>query len=274
MKRAVRERQEQALAEHAREAAELLALQALLDHRIPDSERLVRDMKDPRFLDELRDRGRGSSGATRASDVVARYSRVIAQRTGGNAESVRQHFTGLIGKQQAADLGVNPGRMKITDRPLARGGVVVQIMLNPQEAVAIAGYLASPQHLNLGNLPVNPFGSPKLADLMNQLQALNRAARTAPEFTYGLSPTSAQLRDEAGKLTDVVVHELSRTLPDNEARRAALKAMRLDDCLEIYRPGVLGPSGIVPGTAEQPTRYRIRANHRDVTWRLLDFYQP
>ena len=118
--------------------------------------------------------------------------------------------------------------------------------------------------LNLGVPPPNPFGSPEFADLMDQLKVLGRMERTAPDHPYTLSggPTAYQLQDEIAKLADVVVNEFSRAMRDNEAREEALKAMRLDDCLEIYTPGVLGPSGLVPGAPGEPTKKGTQSSAR------------
>jgi hypothetical protein len=297
MKRAEKARWERAAEERAREAAEELALKVLLGRRFPDSEHLVRAMKHPLFLTELRARGGGPTGVTYTSDVVRRYARVI----GGDAQAVKQHFTQLIGKEQAGKLGINVGKLKISDRPAPRFGTTVDIeLLSDHDVVVIAEYLASPGYLDLGNLPPNPFGSPRIANLMNNIKVLQQEAKRAPSHPYTLSggPTVHELHYRIGKIVSIVAYEISRGMPDNAAREAALKAMRLGECLRIYTPRVVRRTGwqdiqayetdpgtgqpepvtrriavygTVPGTPEEPTRYMV-LDLKAVVARFLNWY--
>jgi hypothetical protein len=192
VKCAERQRRERALEVHGRDEAEWLALKALLDHRIPDSERLVRAVKHPLLLSELAAHGTGPTGVMYATDVVRRYARVIAQRTGGTAQAVQQHFTQLIGRERAAELGVNLAKLKVTSRPNESVGAVVDVIFSDRDIAAVAGYLVLPDHLNLGNLPPNPFGSPRVGGLMERMKSLNYQARRTPENTQGVGLNSAQ----------------------------------------------------------------------------------
>lgn len=303
MKRAEKESRQRAFEEHARkvtEGAEELALKALLDHRVPDSERLVRAMKHPLFLNELRARGNGPTGVAYTADVVRRYARIIAEHASGDAQDIRRHFQQLIGKEQAAKLGINVGKLKISDQPAPGGGTIVDIKLSDHDVVAIAEYLISPDHLNLGNLPPNPFGNPRVASVMDTIKVLRWEEARAPEhpYTYSGGPTVYELRHQIAKNVKIVANEISRAMPDNAAREAALKAMRLDDCLTIYTPRAvrqtgwqdiqayetdpaagrptpmarrIAVSGFVQGTPDDPTRYRVH-DPEVVATRLLNFY--
>jgi hypothetical protein len=51
------------------------------------------------------------------------------------------------------------------------------------------------------------------------------------------------MQHEMGRDVAVVVNEISRAMPSNAAREAALKAMRLDECLDIYTPDVVRGTG-------------------------------
>jgi hypothetical protein len=301
MKRAEKAYRERALAERAREAAEELALKALLDHRIPESERLVRDMKHPLFINEFRAHGIGSTGVTYTNDVVQRYARIIAEHASGDAQVVKQHFQQLIGKEQAAKLGINVGKLKISDRVAPGGGTIVDIKLSDHDVAAIAEYLVSPDHLNLGNLPPNPFGNPKVANLLDSIRNFQSVAQIAPSHPYTGSslPTTHALQYTMAQEVDVLANEISRAMPSNAAREAALKAMRLEECLKIYTPHVVrrtgwkdiqvsetGPLtgqpiavtrripvyGTVPGTPGDPTRYRV-LNAEGVAGQLLNWYK-
>ncbi len=300
MKRAERERRERQVEDDRRAGAERLALKALLDRRIPDSERLVCDMKHPHLLDEFAAHGEGPTGVTHSTGVVRCYARVIAQHVGGGAQAVQQHFTQLIGKERAAELGINLGRLQVTSHPAAGGRTTLDVEFRRQDIAAIAGYLISPDHLNLGSLPPNPFGGPRAAALMDRMKALYHRSRWATE-NVDEGPTVHQLQYQAEKLAAAVAHEISRAMPSNQARSAALKAMRLDDCLETYLPRVVHRTGwqdilvhdpdpatgrpvpatrkiavygISPGKPGSPTRYRIRAGdaRHHVCGRLLSFY--
>jgi hypothetical protein len=301
VKRAERERRERALEEHGRQEAERLALKALLDHRIPDSEHLVRAMKHPLLPGELAARGAGPTGVTYSSDVVRLYARVIAQRTGGAAQAVQQHFTQLIGKERAARLGINLGKLKVTSQAAEGGGTLVSVVFSDHDSVAVAGYLVSPDHLNLGDLPPNPFGNPRVADLMKQMKVLHDQSMIAHTTPYnGVGPAAGQFRSQAEELVDVVAYEISRAMPGNEAREAAIKAMRLTDCLETYTPQVVRQTGwqdirvhdpdpvtgqlvtgtrniavygVSPGELGSPTRYGHRLGKRyDLLCMLLNLY--
>jgi hypothetical protein len=77
-------------------------------------------------------------------------------------------------------------------------------------------------------------------------------AQMAPSNSYSGrgGPTSHQLKHEMhvmqhemGRDVAVVVNEISRAMPSNAAREAALKAMRLDECLDIYTPDVVRGTG-------------------------------
>jgi len=225
--------------ESYRKKAEGLARHALLDHRIADSGRLVSDMKDPLLHGELSSRGSGPTGVTYATDVVRRYTRIIAQRTGGNAQAVGEHIARLLGKEHAARLGVNLRKLKVIDQPAPDGGTTVDIRLSDHDVIAIAGYLVLPENLNLGNLPPNPFGGQRIADLMERTKALDHAARWAPDHPYTRSggATSYQLQASANKYAEIALNEISRAMPSNEAREAALEAMHLEGCIEIFTPG-------------------------------------
>jgi hypothetical protein len=290
MKRAQKKEWERVYARRAAEehavAAEWLAIRALLDHRIPDSGRLVRDMRDPRLADELRAHGSGPTGVAHATDVVRRYALIIAGRTGGDAQAVTQHFRQLTGGERAGKLGINTGRLKMSDRTAPDGSRTIDIELSDRDMAAVAGYLASPDHLNLANLPLNPFGSPRVADLLVRIHRTLNMAQIAPSNPHKAlgRPTSHQLQSEALRDAHVVAHEISRAMPSNAAREAALKAMRLDGCLGIYTPDVVRRTGwqdvqvsetdpvtgqlvpvtrkvpvygIVPGLPGDPTRYRV-----------------
>jgi hypothetical protein len=294
MKRAEKEYRARVSAQQAREAAENqanaaehLAIKALLDQRIPDSERLVCDMKHPLVINELRAHGSGPTGVTYTTDVVQRYARIIATHTGGDAQAVKQHFEQLIRREQAAKLGIDIAKLRISDRATPGGdGTIVDILLSDHDVVAIAEYIVSPDYLNLGNLPPNPFGNPRVASLLASINWLRTMAQYAPAHPYTGTgkPTTHQLKHQMELEVEVVVNEISRAMPGNAARAAALKAMRLDDCLKIYTPGVVRRTGwqdiqvyetdhvtgqptpatsripvygIVPGTASDPTRYRV-----------------
>jgi hypothetical protein len=102
-----------------------------------------------------------------------------------------------------------------------------------------------------------------------------------------------------GELADVVAHEISRAMPSNEAREAALKAMRLSHCLETYMPQVVRRAGwqdirvhdadpvtgqptsemrkiavydVSPGEPGSPTRYRCAGKHHALVYGLLNLY--
>lgn len=290
--KAGKKRSERITEESFREKAAGLARRTLLDHRIADSGRLVSDMKHPLFLNELQSRGSGPSGVIYATDVVRRYLRVIAQRTGGDAQAVREHITRLLGNECATRLGVNLRKLKIFDQPAPDGGMTVDIQLSGHDVIVIAGYLALPENLNLGNLPPNPFGSRRIADLMDRIKRLDYAERRAPEHPYTRSggPTSYQLRDSANEYVTIALNEISRVMPSNEAREAALKAMRLEDYIEIYMPGRGGHDGwqvieaseadpatghpalparrvpaykTIPVASGGPTRYRYKVHKSD-----------
>jgi hypothetical protein len=257
-------------------------------------------MKHPLLGSEILARGKGPSGVTYTTDVVLRYARIIALRTGGDSRAVKQHFTQLIGKEQAAKLGFNVDKLKVSDRSVPDGGSMVDIRLRDQEALAIAAYLVSPDHLNLGDLPPNPFGSPIVADVMDRMKALRQRAQYAPEHLYTRSggPTADDLQDRVEKLADTVAYELGRAMPSNEARAAALKALRLDNCLEVYAPQVIHQTGwhsiqvretvtatgqrvpvtkriavykTIPGGPDISTRYRVRPGKKAAGW-LLNLY--
>jgi hypothetical protein len=302
VKRAEKQRLQRAQEERARNAAEWLALKALLDRRIPESGRLVSDMKHPLFLNELRGHGSAPTGVTHVTDVVRRYAGVIAQRTNGDAQSVQRHFMELIAKKQAAKLGIDLGKLRVLEQSAPRSGMALSIKVGVREMVAVADYLVSPDHLNFGNLPSNPFGSPRVAAIMDRIKALYPRMRAAPEHEYtgSVGPTMYELRGWIEKNVNLVVNEISRTMPSNEARAAALKAMHLDDCLEIYTPGLVRQTGwhnmrvsgadqltgqsvpvarrmpvygIDPGAPAGPTRYRTKGIYgHNPGLRLLDFY--
>jgi hypothetical protein len=305
MKRAEKKYWERVNAQKAAEnqaiAAERLAFKALLDQRIPDSEHLVRDMKHPLFINELRAHGCGPTGVTYTTDVVQRYARIIARYTGGDAQAVTQHFRQLIGEEQAGKLGINVGRLKIANRSAPGGGTIVEIKLSDHDVVAIAEYLVSPDHLNLGNLPPNLFGNPRVANLLDSIRNLLGVAQITPSNPYHGhgGPTSHQLRHQAAQEVDVLANEISRAMPSNAAREAALKAIRLENCLKIYTPQVVRRTGwkdiqvsetdhltgqpipvtrripvygTVPGAPGDPTRYRVR-DAEGVAGRLLSWYE-
>jgi hypothetical protein len=307
MKRAEKEYRKRLAAQLAREAAERqtiaaerLAIRALLDHRIPDSERLVNDMKHPLFLSELHSHGSGPTGVTYMTDVVECYARIIARRTSGDAQAVTQHFQKLIGEEQAGKLGINLGKLKMSDRTAPDGGPIIDIKLSDHDVVAIAEYLVSPDHLNLGNLPPNPFGNPRVANLLVRIGRTGSMAQITPSNPYSGrgGPTSHQLRYEMGQDVGVLANEISRAMPSNAAREAALKAMRLDSSLDIYTPRVVRRTGwqdiqvsetdpvtgqpipvtrkipvygAVPGAPGDPTRYRV-SNPGAAAGQLLDWF--
>jgi hypothetical protein len=281
-------------------AAERLAIRALLDHRIPDSERLVRDMRNPRLADELRAHGSGPTRVTHATDVVRRYALIIAGRTGGDAQAITQHFRQLIGEEQAGKLGINTGKLKVSDRTAPDGGRIIDIKLSDHDMAAVAGYLASPDHLNLANLPPNPFGNPRVADLLVRIDRTLKMSMIAPSNPYSGrgGPTCHQLQAEALRDARVVANEISRAMPSNAAREAALKAMRLDGSLDVYTPQVVRRTGwqdiqvsqtdpvtgqptpvtrkvpvygVVPGLPGDPTRYRV-IDSRAAAWHLVDLF--
>jgi hypothetical protein len=171
--------------------------------------------------------------------------------------------------------------------------------------VALAGYLFSPDHLNFGNLPPNPFGSPRVAELMDRLKSLNQMAKEAPSTRYSLrgGPTADELRPQVDKATDIAVNEFSRAMASNAVRKAALTALHLDDCMELYTLWVLHQTGwrsiqipetvaetgqrvpatrriavyeTIPGGPDMPTRYRTfwrkGQSLMEATHRILGLY--
>lgn len=235
-------------AEEQADAAERLAIRALLDRRIPESELLVRDMKHPAFLGELSAGGSGPTGAGYSAELVRRYAAIIAKHAGGGAQAVHQHLTRLAGRELAGKLGVNVARLKVADQPAPGGGATVSIRLGDREAIALAGYLASPGGLNLGNLPLNPFGAPRVADLMDRMKWLRDMAMITPTKPPGavhpqVGLTVHELLRQVGKCATMVLNEISRAMPSNEAREAALTAMRLEGIVKIYTPHVVTQAG-------------------------------
>jgi hypothetical protein len=222
-----------AVADTVRIAAEMLAVKALVDPRIPDGERLVRAMRARPAPDD-------PDACAYAKDVLGRYAAVIAQRTGGDARSVKQHFLELIGAEQAARLGVKIHRLGIAGRTAADGAVLFTVALNDQGICAIADYLASPTHLNLGGLPLDPFGSPKVRDLMILLKYQHEQWKWAPESRHNVLgvPSASQRQAQVGESIGAVLAELSATMPDAASRQSALRAMRLDNCLEARGTGL------------------------------------
>jgi hypothetical protein len=75
-------------------------------------------------------RGAARPGFTHATDVVRRYGRIIAGRTGGDAQAVAQHFRQLIGEEQAGKLGINAGKLKVFDCAAPDGGRMIDIKLS------------------------------------------------------------------------------------------------------------------------------------------------
>jgi hypothetical protein len=283
--------------------AERLAIRALLDRRIPESELLVRDMRHPAFLAELSARGGGLTGAGRSAELVRRYAGIIATHAGGGAQAVREHLTRLAGQEAARRLGVSVARLKVTDQPQPGGGAAVSIRLRDREAIALAGYLALPDGLNFGNLPLNPFGGPHIAGLMDRMKWSRDMAMITPTKPPGavhpqVGMTSGQLLAQVSKCADIVLNEISRAMPSNEAREAAITAMRLEGLVETYTPHVVAPAGwqviealdadpasgrpalsarrvpvygAVPQAAGRPTRYRAR-DSRSIDGPLLYLY--
>ena len=72
---------------------------------------------------------------------------------------------------------------------------------------------------------------------------LHHQARRTPFSTHGAGPTSSRLGYRVERLADVVAREISRAMPGDEAREAALKATRLSDCPETYTPQVVCRTG-------------------------------
>jgi hypothetical protein len=158
---------------------------------------------------------------------------------------------------------------------------------------AIADYLISPQYLNLGGLPLNPFGDPQVANLMARLESLFRAMKRAPSDRFSLlgGPSAGELQNDMHQLLDLVVFAVSAAMPDNAVRASAVNAMRLEDCLAIYTPKVLGQiavrdigapgvgcarsvpvCGAVRAPVGEPTRYRAIGDSHRLASRLLDLY--
>ena len=180
MKRAERQHDERVAEERARTSAEWLGLKALLDRRIPESESLVIDMKTPLLRsDVLSDEDKGPTGVADASDVVARYAGVIAQRTGGDAAAVQQHFTELIGKERAATLGINLGKLKVISQPTAGGGTTFAVKLKDQEMIAFARYLASLDHLKFGRSSAESVRQPTAGGSYGSHRNADRSDRRA-----------------------------------------------------------------------------------------------
>lgn len=292
-KRAEQERRARMRADDARKAAERLAIKALLDRRIPAAAHLVLAMGDPHLFEERRARGGGPTGATHSSGVVSGYATVVAWHTGADAQTVRQHLLDLIGPGRAAELGVDLPRLGTFARPASTGAASVEVVIANRAMAAIADYLISPQYLNLGGLPRNPFGDLQVANLMARLESLLRAMRLAPTHKYSVlgGPSLGELQNDMHQLLDLVVFAVSAAMPDNAVRASAVKAMRLEDCLAIYIPNVLGQIGVrdigahgagsarsvpvygaVRAPVEEPTRYRTIGDRHRLASRLLDLY--
>lgn len=171
--------------------------------------------------------------------------------------------------------------------------------LGDHEMAALAGYLVSPDYLNFGNLPPNPFGSPRVTELMDRLKSLNETYKYAPSTRYSLRgwPSAAELSPQVDKATDIAVNEFSRAMASNAVREAALTALHLDDCMELYTLRVRHRTGwcsiqvpetvtetgqripvtrriavyeTIPGGPDAPNRYRTHMYNDGGVWRLME----
>lgn len=212
----------------AKTRAEARARTAIVDPNIPDSARLSADLKNPRLASEIAAHGSGLSGVAYSTDAVRRYARIYARHMGGDAAAVRDHLVELFGGEgHARDHGVDLDHLSIFDRRTNGGRTVVDIRLSNPAVLAIAEKLES----ELVNMPVDPFGNAGVAKQVEYLANLRKLEMYGVEFSYRRA-TIDHFQPLIRKRVNDVVEKISRAMPSNAAREAALKAMGLDKYIE------------------------------------------